>query len=100
MRSVDDQEVDAGLDECVRAALGILTDTDCGADNETALGILGGVGGFVALDEVLHREQAAQAPVGVNERKLLDLLLSQDRECVIRRDSHRRGDQRHRGHHL
>ncbi len=60
MRGVDDEEVNAGLGQRLRAELGVLADAHRGADDQPARVILGGVGELLALGEVLHRDQPAQ----------------------------------------
>ena len=47
VRGVNNEEVDAGFDESVSALLRVGSDTDRSADNETAVGVLGGEGVLV-----------------------------------------------------
>ena len=74
VRGVDDQEVDARLDQRLRSPLGVLADADGRADDQPALGVLGGVRELLALGEVLDRDEPAQPARTVDERQLLDLV--------------------------
>ncbi len=87
VRGVDDDEVDAGVDEGVRALVRVLADADRGTDHEPAAGVLGGVRVLVALDEVLDRDQPAQPPGVVDQRQLLDLVRAQQRERLVAGDA-------------
>ncbi len=60
--------------------------------------VLGGVGVLLALVEVLDGDEPAQAPILVDERELLDLVLREDRDGGVGVDALRRGDERRLGH--
>ncbi len=100
VRGVDDDEVDPGVDEQLGALLGGGSHSHGAADDEAAVGVLGGVGELLALDEVLDGDQAAQAVVGVHERELLDLVLAQQFEGALAADADGGGDQVPGGHDL
>ena len=63
VRGVDEQRVDAGLDERHRALPRVAEEADGRTDPEPAGGVLGRVGILLALGEVLDRDQPAQ-PAG------------------------------------
>ena len=92
--------VDAGVDERHRALERVLADTDGGADDQPSFGVLRGEGVLLALREVLDGDQPAQPAGVVDDRKLLDLVVLQQTQCVVARHADRRGDQRRRGHHV
>src|SRR5215212_382177 len=61
VRGVDRDDVDTGVDEQADALVGVLAHADRRGDDQPAVGVLGGVRELVALDEVLDRDQAAEA---------------------------------------
>src|SRR3954447_16739947 len=95
---VDDDHVDPGVDQQAGALVGVLADAHRRGDDQPAVGVLGGVGVLVALDEVLDRDQPAQPAGVVDDRQLLDLVLRQQLQRGVRVHPHRGGDQRHRRH--
>src|SRR5690606_923936 len=97
---VDDDEVDARLDQGLGALEGVTGDTDRGADQEPALAVLGGVGVLLGLDEVLDRDQALEHAVVVDQRQLLDLAAAQQLHGARAGDPDLAGDQGHGGHDL
>ena len=64
VRGVDDEHVDAGLDERGGALPGLAEVADRGTDEEAAVGVLAGVGELLGLHEVLDRDEPAQAALG------------------------------------
>jgi len=100
MRGIDHQTVDALLDDGHRALPGVAEDADRGTDAQASLRILAGLRVLVGLHEVLEGDQATQASGVVDQRQLLDLVLGQQRERIVRLDANRCGDQRHLGHDL
>ena len=75
MRDVDDQDVDARLDQ-LRGALEIIAlRTDRGADQETTLLVAGGERESPLLQQVAGGDQPDQLAAGTHERQLLDLAL-------------------------
>ena len=100
VRGVDDEQVDALLDQGHRPLPGVAEEADRGADPEPALVVLGGVGVLVGLDEVLQGDQSLEPALLVDQRQLLDLVLGQQLHRVAAADPDRTGDQRHLGHHV
>ena len=89
VRGVDDDHVDPGVDQQAGPLVGVLAHAERGADDQPAVGVLGGVGVLVALDEVLDRDQPAQPAGVVDQRQLLDLVLAQQRQRGVRVDPDR-----------
>ena len=96
---VDDEHVDAGVDEQPGALVGVLADAERGADDEPAVGVLGGERVLVALDEVLDGDQPAQ-PAGRRRPAAASRSCACDSSAsaVSASTPDRRGDQRHRRH--
>ncbi len=74
VRRVDDEHVDAGVDERLRALERVGPDADRGADAQPALLVLRRLRELDLLLDVLDRDQAAQPAVAVDDRQLLDLV--------------------------
>ena len=98
VRGVHDEEVHAGVDEGLGAALGILADAHRGADDEAAALVLGGARELLALGEVLDGDEAAEPAGVVDQRQLLDLVLLEQLQRPLVLDAHGGGDQGHGGH--
>ena len=98
VRSVDNQEINASLNECTRALLGVLPHTNRGTDNQPAVGVFGCMRVLVRLNEILDREKTFEFVVRIDERQLLNLVLSKKSECVVGIDTHWCGDQWHARH--
>ena len=79
VRRIDDKEVDSCIDERVRTRAGILANSHGSTNNEAAAGILRGVWVLVCFDEILHREEPAQAAFLVDEGKLFNLAGREER---------------------
>ena len=60
VRRVDDDHVDAGLDQRLDALLGVAAHADRRADAQPAVLVLAGVRMLGRLEDVLDRDQAAQ----------------------------------------
>ena len=69
---------------------------DRGGHAQPALGVARGLRVAGLLLEVAQRDQAGDAAVGVGQRQLLDAVLVQQRERVVRRDARLAGDQARR----
>ncbi|MDQ0745217.1 hypothetical protein QFZ62_002525 [Clavibacter sp. B3I6] len=95
---VDHEHVHACLDERERALPGVAEEADGRADAEAPLGILRGVRVLLGLVEVLDGDEAAQLAGVVHQRELLDLVLREDRDGVVRVDADPAGDERGAGH--
>ena len=70
------EDVDAGLDQGRRALPGVAEVADRGADQQPAVGVLGGVRELLGLHEVLDGDQAGQPALVVDQRQLLALVLA------------------------
>ena len=97
---VDDQHVDAGVDQPHRPSVRGVADADRGGDQQPAVPVLGRVRVLLGLGEVLHGDQPAELAVTVDQRQLLDLVSTQQTERHLGGAPDRSGDQRHRRHHL
>ncbi len=100
VRGVDDDEVDTRLDQRLGPVVGVARDTHGGADDQPALGVLGGVRVLLGLDEVLDGDQALERAPAVHQRQLLDLVAAQQLHRGVPRDPDLAGDQRHRRHDI
>ena len=99
VRRIDDQHVDAGVDEPARALGGVLAAPHRGRHAQAAVLVLVGVGVLAALEDVLDGDEAPEHALGIHHRKLLDPVLGQDALGVIQTGADRRGHQvvlRHR----
>ena len=105
VRRVDDDDVDAGLDEQRDALVGIDAGADGRADAQRAARVLAGQRIVVRLLNVLHGDHAAklEALVLVDDEHLLDAVLVQEPEhCVLVRALAHRDEpilRRHDGRH-
>ena len=95
---VDDEHVDLGGDERARALERVRADADRGSDPEPALLVLRRERELDPLLDVLDGDQAAEAPVRVDDRELLDLVPVQDLVRLLERRPDRRSDEVARGH--
>jgi hypothetical protein len=95
---VDDEDIDARLDQGRGALPGLTEVADGCADEESAVAVLGRVGELLGLHEVLDRDEAAQAALIVDERESLALVLAKERGGVLVADADLAGDERHVGH--
>ena len=93
MGGVDDDHVDLGGDEGGGALERVGADTDGGADPQPPALVLRGERVALALLDVLDRDQAAQAPVVVDDRQLLDLVAAEQQLGFGERRADRCGDQ-------
>ena len=72
VRGVDDDDVDAGIDQQLGAMQAVLADAGRRGGAQAALLVLAGAGELVGLLDVLDRDQADAAIVGVDHQQLLD----------------------------
>ena len=93
VRRVDDEHVDAGLDERLRALERVGPDADRGADAQPPLLVLRRLRELDLLLDVLDGDQPAQPAVGVDDRELLDLVAVEDLLGLGERRADRRGDE-------
>jgi hypothetical protein len=85
VRRVDDEHVDAGVDERLRPVEVALARADGGADAQPAVLVLRRIGELPALEDVLDRDQAAQPALLVDDGQLLDALPVQDALGLLER---------------
>jgi len=100
VRGVHYQRVDTFLDQRHRSLPAIAEEPDGSPNPEPSLIIFGCVGIQPRLHEVLERDQTLQPTLIINQRQLLDLVLSQQSHRGVPADAHRPGDQRHCRHHF
>ena len=93
MGGIDDEDVDLRVDERGWPLERVGPDADRGADAKASVVVLRRVGEVDALLDVLHRDQARQAPVGIDERELLDPVAAEDRLRLFMGRPDRRGDE-------
>ena len=84
MRGVDDEHVDAGRDERLRALDCLGADADRRADAQPAALVLRRLRVLDLLLDVLDGDQPAQPAVGVDDRQLLDLVAVEDLLRLLR----------------
>ena len=78
VRGVDDDDVDAGLDQPLGALLRVAADADRGADAQPAVPVLAGVRVLEVLLDVLDGDQPDEPPLAVDDGQLLDAVAVQD----------------------
>ena len=100
VRGVDDQHVHAGVDQSQGPVPRVTEEPDSRPDHKTPFAVLRRDRVLLRLHEVLHRDEATEHPVAVDERQLLDLVLGQQRRGVLAGDPHGGRDERHDRHHL
>src|ERR1044071_5760995 len=100
VRDVDDEAVDAGLDQLVRALAEVAGRADGGGDAEPAEVVFGGRGVADGLLYVLDGDEPFEVLVGVDDEELLDAVLLQDALRLFERGADGDGDERLRRHHL
>ena len=97
---VDDEDIRPGLGERGSPVIGVRSDTDRGTHAQPSLLVLRRAGELDLLTDVLDGDQAFEAPVGVDDRQLFDLVAVQDRPRLLEGRSDRSGDEiavRHQG---
>ena len=78
VRGIDDDDVDAGVDQRFGPLKPRIADTGGGGDAQTALLVLAGVGVELGFFDILDRNQADAAVVAVDDQKFFDAVLVQD----------------------
>src|SRR5690606_21324464 len=84
---VDDDHVDARVAECLGAGPCLAEEADRGTDAQATLLVLRRQRVLLALVEVFNRDEAAQNSLVVDERKLLDAVLAEERHDLFARDA-------------
>ena len=100
VRGVDDDEIDAGIDQRFAARKAGVADGGGGGDAQPALLVLAGVGVGHRLLDVLHGDQADAAIVAVDHQQLLDAVLVQEPLGLVLADALAHRDQLLLGHQL
>ena len=100
VRGVDDDEVDAGLDQSFAARITGFADRRGGGDPQPALLVLAGIGVGHRLLDVLHRDQADAAVVVIDDEEFLDAVLVQEPLGLVLADALAHRDQPLLGHQL
>ena len=77
VRGVNDQHVDAGVDQGDCPCPRVVADTHRGSDKQPAVAVLGGQWELFGLDEILDGDQPGQLAVAVDDRQLLNLVAAQ-----------------------
>ena len=77
VRGIDNDQIDAGVDERFAARVAGLADIGRGGDPQPALLVLAGIRICHRLFDILHRDQADATIVAVDHQKLLDPVLVQ-----------------------
>ena len=85
VRSVDDDEVDAGLEQAARRGRACRRRADRGADAQAPVLVLAGAREVAGLLDVLDRDHAAQPPVAVDDQHLLDAVPVQELQHFLAR---------------
>ena len=80
---IDDDDIDAGLDQRGNALVGPFANADSGTDAQTFVRILARVGKLIRLLNVLDRDHAAQLEVVVDHENLLDAVLVQQADDLV-----------------
>ncbi len=93
VRRVDDDEVDACIDQALGALEAVVADGRRRGHAQAALVVLAGVGILVRLLDVLHRDQADAAVALVDHQQLLDPVLVQKLLRLVRADAFLHGDE-------
>ena len=90
---VDHEHVDSRVAQRLGALPRVAEEADGRADAQAALLVLGGERVLLALVEVLDRDEAGELAVVVDQRQLLDAVLREDRDDVVRADADVRRDE-------
>ena len=77
VRGVDDQQVDAGLDQPLGALETVVADAGRRGDAQPSLGVLGGIRIELRLLDVLDGDQPDAVAGGIDDQQLLDAALVQ-----------------------
>src|SRR6267142_1625688 len=96
--SIDDQDVDAGIDQCP-GAIAVIGGADSCRDTKAPVLVLVGVGEIAALVDVLDGDQSAEDSLLVDNGELFDAVLPKYGLCLVERGANRSGDEilgRHR----
>ena len=97
---VHHQCVHAGVDQGHGALVSLAEEAHGGGHTQPAFVVLGGQRVLLGLVEILDGDQTGQVALVVNQRQLLDTVLTQQLDDFVARHPDLRGDQRHAGHHL
>ena len=98
VRRVDDEHVDVRDEQRLRALQPFRADADCCGDPEASSLVLRRMRELHALLDVLHRDEASQHAVGVDDRQLLDLVPVERLPCLLEVRADRDRDEALRGH--
>ena len=80
---VHDDDVDAGVDQRLRPPLGVLADADGRADDQPAVGVLGGAGNCSLLVKSLTVISPRSRPPSSTSGSFSILLLAQQRQRLV-----------------
>ena len=94
------QGIHASVHQRSGALPGILAGADTRCHQQTAGGILGGVGVLLALGEVLDGDQSGELASGIHDGQLLHLVLAEQAQCLFSGDTLLGNHQWHGGHRL
>src|ERR1700674_1796872 len=99
VRAVNREDVDLRFRQLLGALEKISGSADGCAYTQTSLRILGGVGIFKFLLDVLYGNQSLEIIFVVDDKKFFDAVLVQDFFGIFKRSAHRHSDQIFLGHH-
>ena len=100
MRGIDDNDIDAGLDQRGDTLFGAFTDAHRCADAQTSEFVLAGKRMFGRLLNVLDGNEALEVEVLIHDEEFFDAVLLQDFFGVLERRAHRNRDQIVLRHHV
>ena len=100
VRGVDDEQVDAGIDQPLGALEAVVADAGGGGDAQAALRVLGGVRVELRLLDVLDGDQADAVAVAIDDQQLLDAVLVQQALGLVLVDALLDRDEVLAGHQL
>ena len=87
VRGIDDEQIDAGIDQPLSALETVIADAGGGRDAKPPLSVLGGVRVQLRLLAVLDGDEADAVVVGVHDEELLDAALVQQTLGLVRVDA-------------
>ena len=100
VRGIDDDEIDAGVDQRLAARIAGFADAGRGGDAQPALLVLAGIGIRDRFLDVLHGDQADAAVIVIDDQELLDAVLMQEALGFVLADALAHRDELVLGHQL
>src|SRR5574344_631296 len=96
---INNESVNAGVNQCGSTFKGVGRDTDCGGDTKTSATVLAGIGTRLHLDDVLVCDKPDEMVLSIDNGEFFNLVLLQNVGGLVKSDFGG-GDEMVFGHNL